>query len=64
MDREEQGAELKAPEGRWEMDVLLYADDAVLVADSGVEVEKLGIEFENECLRKCLKISSAKSKVM
>ena len=65
MDRDGRGASLSAPEGRGEMNVLLYADDAVLMADSGEKLEKnLVREFENECVSKCLKINPAKSKVM
>ena len=58
------GVELVDQEGRWEVSVLLFADDAVLISNSGEKVEELANEFGRMCNMKGLKINAGKSKVL
>ena len=64
MEREGKGIRLRSREGEWEVNVLLFADDAVLVAESGEKLRMLVKEFVRECASKGLRVNSAKSKVM
>src|ERR1700755_2886271 len=64
MEREGNGIRLRSREGEWEVNVLLFADDAVLVAESGEKLRMLVKEFVRECATKGLRVNSSKSKVM
>ena len=48
----------------WELNQLLFADDAVLVADSEEKLRRLVTEFGRVCERRKLKVNAGKSKVM
>ena len=64
MNRVGKGAVLEAPEGRFEVSILLFADDAVLVAETAEKLDGLVGKSERECLEKSLKINPSNSKVM
>src|ERR1700755_2283263 len=64
MEREGKGIMLRNMEGEWDVNVLLFADDAVLVAESGEKLRKLVREFEEKCTNMTLKVIPAKRKVM
>ena len=64
MNRGGKGAVMVGPEGRWEVSVLLFDDDAVLVSDKRENLECLVAEFERMCREKKLKVNPGKSKVL
>ena len=51
-------------DGIWELNQLLFADDAVFVADSEEKLRRLVTEFGRVCERRKLKVNVGKSKVM
>ena len=55
---------LSANGGRFEINQLLFADDAALVADSEEKLCRLMSEFCGVCKRRKLKVNVGKSKVM
>ena len=55
---------LSANGGRFEINQLLFADDAALVADSEEKLCRLVSEFGRLCERRKLKVNVGKSKVM
>ena len=63
MNRVDKGASLIMHEERWEVSMLLFADDAVLVAESRERLEDLVRKFERESRGKGLKINPSKSRV-
>ena len=64
MEREGKGIRLRNMEGEWDVNVLLFADDAVLVAESGEKLRILVREFEGKCANKRLKVNQEKNKVI
>ena len=48
----------------WDLNKLLFADDAVFVADSEEKLCQLVTEFGRTCERRKLKVNVGKSKVM
>lgn len=64
MEREGKGIRLRNMEGEWDVNVLLFADDAVLVAESGEKLRILVREFEGRCANKRLKVNQEKNKVI
>ena len=64
MEREGKGIRLRNMEGEWEVNVLLFADNAVLVVESGEKLRILVREFEGKCTNTRLKVNPAKNKVM
>ena len=64
VNREGKGVKLEGRLRRWEVSLLLFADDAVLVSDSMEGLSELVGEFERCCLEKGLKMNAKKSKVM
>ena len=64
MEREGKGIRLRNMEGEWDVNVLLFADDAVLVAESGEKLRILVREFEGKCANTRLKVNPAKNKVI
>ena len=50
--------------GRFEINLLLFADDTVLVADSEEKLCRLVSEFGRVCERRKLRVNLGKSKVM
>src|ERR1700755_1310076 len=63
MEREGRGIRLRNMEGEWDVNVLLFADDAVLVAKSGKKLRILVREFEGKSANMRLKVNPAKIKV-
>ena len=55
---------LSANGGRFEINQLLFADDAALVADSEEKLCRLVSEFDRVCERRKLRVNARKSKVM
>ena len=55
---------LRVNDGRFEINQLLFADDAALVADSKEKLCRLVSEFGRACERRKLTVNVAKSKVM
>ena len=55
---------LSANGGRFDINQLLFADDAALVADSEVKLCRLVSEFGRICKRRKLRVNVGKSKVM
>lgn len=55
---------MRRTENEWEMNILLFADDAVLVAESGERERMLLREVVRECVFKGLKTNSEKSEMM
>ena len=64
MEREGKGIRLRNMEGEWDVNVLLFADDAVLVVESGEKLRILVREFERKYANTRLKVNPAKNKVM
>ena len=64
MEREGKGIRLRNMEGEWDVNVLLFADEAVLVAESGEKLRILVREFEGKCANTRLKVNPAKNKVI
>src|ERR1044072_5405006 len=64
MVREGKTIRLRNMEGEWDVNVLLFADDAVLVAESGGKLRILVREFNGKCANMRLKVIPAKSKIM
>ena len=64
MESEGKGIRLRNMEGEWDVNVLLFADDAVLVAESGEKLRILVREFEGKCANKRLKVNQEKNKVI
>ena len=64
MEREGKGIRLRNMEGEWDVNVLLFADDAVLVAESGEKLRILVREFEGKCANKKHKFNQEKNKVI
>src|ERR1051325_218590 len=64
MEREGKGIRLRNMEGEWDVNILLFADDAVLLAESEEKLRILVREFEGKCASMRLKVNPAKSKVM
>ena len=62
MKREGKGIRLRSREGKWEVNVLLFAVDAVLVAESGDKLGMLVKDFVRECVSKGLRVNSSKVK--
>ena len=60
MVREGKGIELVDERGRWEVNMVLFADDTVLVAKSMEELRELLNEFERVCQGKGLRINPGK----
>ena len=59
------GLRLKDENGlEWELNQLLFADDAVFVADSEEKLQRLVTDFGRVCERRKLKVNVGKSKVM
>ena len=55
---------LSANGGRFEINLLLFADDTALVADSEEKLGRLLSEFGRVCERRKLRVNVGKSKVM
>ena len=64
MEREGKGVILEDEGVRWEVNMILFADDTALVAKNEESLRELVGEFERECEEKGLKINPRKSKVM
>lgn len=64
MEREGRGVELVERNGRWEVNMILFADDTALLAKSAACLRDLVSEFERVCGEKGLKINPGKSKVL
>src|ERR1700755_252064 len=64
MGREGKGIRLRNMEGEWDVNVLLFADDAMLVVESEEKLRIFVREFEGKCANMRLKVNPAKSKVM
>jgi hypothetical protein len=61
----ERGAALMSDSGvEWQVNQILYADDAALIADKECKLQNLVSEFRRVCVRKKLSVNVAKSKVM
>src|ERR1044072_2673943 len=64
MEREGKGIRLRNMEGEWDVNILLFEDDAVLVAESGEKLKILVGEFEGKCANMRLKVNQEKNKVI
>src|ERR1700755_914964 len=64
MEREGKGIRLRNMEVEWDVNILLFADEAVLVVKSGEKLRMLVREFEGKYTNMRLKVNLAKSKVM
>ena len=58
------GVAICVNDGRFEINQLLFADDAALVADSEDKLCRLVSEFGKVCVRRKLRVNVGKSKVM
>ena len=63
MEREKDNR-LRNMENEWDVNVLLFAYDAVLVAETGEKLRMLLREFGRKCANMRLKVNPAKIKVM
>lgn len=64
MEREGKSVRLRSAESKWEVNVLLYVDDAVMVEESEEKLKILMRKFESKCVSRGLSVNQTKSKVM